>query len=130
LHIFEGFADAPGYRTQATLRQGFRPQVGARAMQIRQGLTWKDFVEQGYIISGSPATVRERLKDVMTTMNVGHLMVLCHFGNMSRERTLQNTELFAKHVLPELHTMWYDWEDNWWPQPRQAPAQSPPVATP
>jgi alkanesulfonate monooxygenase SsuD/methylene tetrahydromethanopterin reductase-like flavin-dependent oxidoreductase (luciferase family) len=125
LHIFEGFADAPGYRTQATLRQGFRPQVGAHAMQIRQGLTWKDFVEQGYIIGGSPATVRERLQDVMTTMNVGHLMVLCHFGNMSRERTLQNTELFAKHVLPELHTMWRNWDDKWWPQPRQAPTQSP-----
>jgi alkanesulfonate monooxygenase SsuD/methylene tetrahydromethanopterin reductase-like flavin-dependent oxidoreductase (luciferase family) len=123
LHVFEGFADAPGYRTQATLRRGFRPQVGAQAMQIRQGLTWKDFVEQGYIIAGSPATVRERLKAVMTEMNVGHLMTLCHFGSMPKELTLHNTSLFATQVLPELHTLWKDWEDKWWPQPLATPAQ-------
>jgi hypothetical protein len=63
-------------------------------------------------------------------MHVGHLMVLCHFGNMSRERTLQNTELFAKYVLPELHTMWRDWDDKWWPQAGRAQAQSPSVTTP
>src|SRR5437764_9677273 len=28
LHVFEGFADAPGYRTQETLRAGFARQVG------------------------------------------------------------------------------------------------------
>ncbi|GIX48783.1 MAG: monooxygenase [Candidatus Tectimicrobiota bacterium] len=123
LHVFEGFADAPGYRTQATLRRGFRPQVGARAMRIREGLTWKDFVEQGYIIGGSPATVRDRLKEVVREMNIGHLMVLCHFGNMPKERTLQNTELFAKYVLPELHTLWQEWEDHWWPQPLARRAQ-------
>ena len=123
LHIFEGFADAPGYRTQATLRKGFRPQVGAQAMQIRQGLRWKDFIEQGYVIGGSPATVRDRLKAAMTDMNVGHLMVLCHFGNMPKDRTLQNTELFAKHVLPELQTMWRGWDDAWWPQSAPVPAQ-------
>lgn len=129
LHVFEGFADAPGYRTQATLRKGFRPQVGARAMQVRQGLTWKDFVDNGYIIAGSPATVRDRLKAVMTEMNVGHLMVLCHFGNMPRERTMQNTALFAQHVLPELHTMWPEWNNQWWPQSLSANQQTTPAAT-
>jgi len=127
LHIFEGFADAPGYRTQATLRQGFRPQVGARAMQIRQGLTWKDFVENGYIIAGSPTTVRDRLKEVVQQIRVGHLMVLCHFGSMPKELTLQNSELFATYVLPELHTLWHEWDDPWWPQPLATPVQ--PAAT-
>jgi alkanesulfonate monooxygenase SsuD/methylene tetrahydromethanopterin reductase-like flavin-dependent oxidoreductase (luciferase family) len=129
LHVFEGFADAPGYRTQATLRKGFRPQVGAHAMQVRQGLTWKDFVDKGYIIAGSPATVRDRLKEVAAEMNVGHLMTLCHFGSMPRELTMQNTELFAQHVLPELKTMWSDWDDKWWPQPLATAVQPAPLAT-
>ncbi|MGE3541995.1 MAG: LLM class flavin-dependent oxidoreductase [Candidatus Tectimicrobiota bacterium] len=116
LHVFEGFADAPGYRTQATLRRGFRPQVGARAMHIRQGLTWKDLVEQGYIVAGSPATVRERLKEVVTELHVGHLLVLCHFGSMPKALTLYNSELFARHVLPELQALWPTWQNPWWPQ--------------
>ena len=45
LHVYPGFADAPGYRTQATLRAGFVPQVGGAASALRAQLTWKDFVE-------------------------------------------------------------------------------------
>jgi alkanesulfonate monooxygenase SsuD/methylene tetrahydromethanopterin reductase-like flavin-dependent oxidoreductase (luciferase family) len=100
LHVFEGFADAPGYRTQAT-----------------------------YIIGGSPATVRDRLKQVTTDMHVGHLMVLCHFGSMPKELTLQNTELFAKHVLPELQTMWGDWDNKWRPQSIPLKTQPAPTST-
>jgi hypothetical protein len=96
-------------------------------MQVRQGLTWKDFVENGYIIGGSPATVRDRLKHVTTDMHVGHLMVFCHFGSMPKELTLQNTELFAKHVLPELQTMWGDWDNTWWPQ--SIPLKAQPALT-
>jgi hypothetical protein len=92
-------------------------------MQIRQGLTWKDFVENGYIIAGSPTTVRDRLKEVAQQIRVGHLMVLCHFGSMPKELTLQNSELFATYVLPELHTLWHEWDDPWWPQPSATPVQ-------
>ena len=46
---------------QATLHAGFLPQVGDRPAQLRSKLSWKDMLEQGYVIGGSPATVRERL---------------------------------------------------------------------
>ena len=55
LHVCEGFADAPGYRTMATLRAGFVPQVGDRPARLRSKLSWKDMLEQGYVIGGSPA---------------------------------------------------------------------------
>src|SRR5262245_47045876 len=42
LHVFEGFADAPGYRTQETLRAGFLPQLGDRPAALRNKLSWKD----------------------------------------------------------------------------------------
>ena len=50
-------------------------------------------------------------------LNVGHLMVLCQFGNLDKERTRKNTALFAKEVMPHLRDMWSDWEDHWWPKP-------------
>ncbi len=117
LHIYEGFADAPGYRTQETLRRGFKPQFGATAAKARANLTWKDFVEQGYVIAGSPSTVREQLGEAMKSMRVGHLMVLCHFGNMPPEVTKRNTELFAREIMPHMKQMWGEYDDCWWPQP-------------
>ena len=117
LHVYPGFAEAPGYRTIKTIRAGIRPQIGEEAKRIRENLTWKDFIEQGYVIAGSPATVRERLREAIKMLNVGHLMVLCQFGNLDKERTRKNTELFAKEVMPHLRDIWSDWEDHWWPKP-------------
>jgi len=39
LHVFEGFADAPRYRTLNTLKAGLRPQLGSAAKRERQTLT-------------------------------------------------------------------------------------------
>lgn len=117
LHVYEGFADAPGYRTIPTLKRGFKAQFGADASKARANLGWKDFVEQGYVIAGSPSTVRQQLSEAMTTMRVGHLMVLCHFGNMPPELTKRNTELFASEIMPHMKSMWGEYEDNWWPEP-------------
>ena len=117
LHVYPGYAEAPGYRTIKTIRAGIRPQIGEEAKRIRENLTWKDFIEQGYVIAGSPATVRERLREAIKMLNVGHLMVLCQFGNLDKEHTRKNTELFAKEVMPHLRDMWSGWEDHWWPKP-------------
>jgi alkanesulfonate monooxygenase SsuD/methylene tetrahydromethanopterin reductase-like flavin-dependent oxidoreductase (luciferase family) len=128
LHVYEGFADAPGYRTIPTLRRGFKAQFGAAAAKARANLTWKDFVEQGYVIGGSPSTVREQLSEAMQTMRVGHLMVLCHFGNMPLELTKRNTELFAQEIMPHMKRMWGDYEDRWWPEPAAQRATPAPLA--
>ena len=117
LHVYPGYAEAPGYRTIKTIRAGIRPQIGEEAKRIRENLTWKDFIEQGYVIAGSPATVRERLREAIKMLNVGHLMVLCQFGNLDKERTRKNTELFATEVMPHLRHMWSGWQDHWWPKP-------------
>lgn len=117
LYVYEGFADAPGYRTIETLRRGFKPQFGAAASTARAKLTWKDFVEQGFVIGGSPSSVREQLMEAMKQMQVGHLMVLCHFGNMPPELTKRNTELFAQEVMPHVKQLWGEYEDRWWPPP-------------
>src|SRR5215469_4236211 len=76
LHVYNGFADAPGYRTVKTIKAGMLGQVGKQADLRREGLTWKDFLDQGFIIAGSPRTVRERLREAMKSLNCGHLMML------------------------------------------------------
>ena len=115
LNVWEGFAEAPGYRTLKSLQAGSRPQVGFLAKQIRKALTWKDYVEQGYIIAGSPATVREQLTDCIRTLRVGHLMVLLQIGSLPRDLTLKNIELFSREVLPHLRDLWTGYKDRWWP---------------
>ena len=117
LHVYQGFADAPGYRTLKSVKAGLQAQVGQAAAQIRQGLKWKDFVEQGYIIAGSPATVREKLEEVAKKLNVGHMMLLLHFGNLSKEQVTKNTTLFAREVMPHLKPLFSEWDDKWWIDP-------------
>ena len=57
-----------------------------------------------------------------TDLNVGHLMLLLQFGSMGKELAKYNTKLFAERVLPQLHGIFSEWEDRWWPEP-MAPAE-------
>lgn len=116
LHVYEGFADAPGYRTINTLQKGVVAQVGAAASQSRQALTWNEYLEQGYVIAGSPKTVIENLTKAVNGLRVGHLMVLLQIGSMGRDLTMKNTELFATQVMPHIKDMWSEYEDHWWPE--------------
>jgi hypothetical protein len=98
--------------------------VGDRPAQLRSKLSWKDMLEQGYVIGGSPATVRERLAYAIQELHTGHLMVLCQFGSMPPDLARQNTELFAKEVAPYVRPLYSAWEDHWWPQPLTLTAPS------
>ena len=74
-------------------------------------------VDKGYVIIGSPDEVAAQLKEVAHNLNVGHLMLLLQFGNMSKDLAKYNTQLFAEKVMPQLKDVFSEWEDRWWPQP-------------
>jgi alkanesulfonate monooxygenase SsuD/methylene tetrahydromethanopterin reductase-like flavin-dependent oxidoreductase (luciferase family) len=116
LHVYPGFADAPGYRTQATLRAGFVPQVGEAAAAMRAQLGWKEFVDHGFVVAGSAATVRDMLREIFTKMHVGHVMLLCQMGNMPDALARENTQRFAADVMPHLRALWTNYEDHWYPK--------------
>jgi hypothetical protein len=74
-------------------------------------------VDKGYVIIGSPDEIAAQLKEVARSLNVGHLMLLLQFGNMSKDLAKYNTGLFAKKVMPQLTDVFSEWENRWWPQP-------------
>ena len=90
-------------------------------------------VDKGYVIIGSPDEVAAQLKEVAHKLNVGHLMMLLQFGNMSKDLAKYNTGLFAEKVMPQLTDVFSEWEDRWWPRPmdkaeRAAPPSFQPAA--
>jgi alkanesulfonate monooxygenase SsuD/methylene tetrahydromethanopterin reductase-like flavin-dependent oxidoreductase (luciferase family) len=127
LHVWTGFADAPGYRTIRTLEAGFGAQVGQTATQARKGLTWKDLVDGGYVIAGSPQQVIDKMAGVIEGLRVGQLMLLMQIGSMPPELVRKNTELFAREVMPHLRGFWNEYEDHWYPKPLSQRAIPAPV---
>ena len=119
LHVYPGYADAPGYRTIKTIKAGVLSQVRKENQQLFQNLTWKDLVEGGYVIAGSPDTVREEMEHMIRELRLGTVFCLLHMGNMPDWKTRYSTQLFAEKVMPQLRNMWPDHEgdDRWWCKP-------------
>ena len=121
LHVFPGFADAPGYRTVKTIKAGALSQLRRSNQAAYTSLTWKDLVDGGFIIAGGPDTVRERMEDMIKGLRVGTVFCLMHVGNMPDWKTRLSTQLFADKVMPQLRNMWPEWEhdDRWWIHPME-----------
>jgi alkanesulfonate monooxygenase SsuD/methylene tetrahydromethanopterin reductase-like flavin-dependent oxidoreductase (luciferase family) len=117
LHVYPGFAEPPGYRTIRTIKAGALSQL--MGLERLASLTWKDLVEEGHIIAGSPDTVRERLEVAIRGLHVGHLFCLFHNGDMPGWKTRLSTRLFAEKVMPKLRDVWPEWKDDdrWWMKP-------------
>ncbi|MEY3680629.1 MAG: hypothetical protein RL547_1242 [Actinomycetota bacterium] len=156
LHVYPGFADPPGYKTLATVRNGAEGMVeraareaSERAAEVAKKserkaaqqsfsaashMSFEQMVEKGYVIVGSPDQVAEKTIEMAKQLHIGHVMSLCHFGNMSRDLAMHNTELMATKVLPQIRHLWdEEWDDEWWPTPlpsSQRMTPSPFPATP
>ena len=119
IHVHPGFANPPGYMTEASIRSRYSSQVwrAARAKRVKHELTWDEMLSEGYMVVGSPDTVRENLEDACRSLNVGNLVTLLHFGNMSDDLTRHNSRLFADKVAPGLRSLHAGsgYEHEWWP---------------
>jgi len=116
LRLYPGFADVPGYASEATMRARVEGMVSRAAKASQSGqITWDEMIDEGYVIIGGPDTVRDKLEEVARSLRVGHLMVLLHFGNMRPEVVQQNTDLFAQKVIPGLRDVFSEYDDRWWP---------------
>ncbi len=129
LHVYPGFADAPGYRTIKTIQKGVLSQYAPLAGF--QNLTWKDLVEGGHIIAGSPETVRQRMEDMIQGLHVGNVFCLLHVGDMPKEKCMYSTKLFAEKVMPKLRGLFPEHasDNRFWckPLPKRARPGSLPL---
>ena len=126
LHVFPGFADAPGYRTIKTLQTG---NVNQYSRTMAPPLTWKDLVDGGYIIAGSPETVRQRMEDLITKLHVGNIFCLLQVGDMPVDKCMYSTKLFAEKVMPHLRHLFPEHanDDRFWAKPLARQARPQPL---
>src|ERR1700743_1642127 len=93
LHVYPGFADAPGYRTIKTIQSGALSQYAPPRGYAN--ISWKELPEGGHVIAGSPETVRQRMEELIKTLHVGNIFCLMHVGNMPTEKAMYSTKLLA-----------------------------------
>ncbi|MBM3542602.1 MAG: LLM class flavin-dependent oxidoreductase, partial [Alphaproteobacteria bacterium] len=127
LHVDGRFASPPGYASEATMRARIQSQVvkianvaAASGTNAQRGVyrPWETILNDGYVIAGDPDECAAQLRRAAEKLNVGHLLMLLHFGNMTADLTRYNTRLFAEKVMPQLRDLFdEEWQDQWWPKP-------------
>lgn len=63
---------------------------------------WDQVEEGAYAIVGSPATVRQKMIEMIEELGVGNILALLQLGTLPADLTRKNMELFAREVLPGL----------------------------
>jgi alkanesulfonate monooxygenase SsuD/methylene tetrahydromethanopterin reductase-like flavin-dependent oxidoreductase (luciferase family) len=127
LHVYPGFADAPGYRTIKTLKANVTSQMTQQALGDVSSMSWDQLVHDGYVIAGSPDTVAKQMKELITGLRVGNIFCLIHVGNMPKDKCMRSSKLFAEEVIPQLRDMWpeYSNDDRFWIHPLGSQADRP-----
>src|SRR5215213_6754807 len=122
--VAPGFLSPPGYTTTASMKAQMdrAAQVGGsgftnedRLRAARGEMSFWEYDEKGFIIAGTPARVRQRIRELATSLRVGQLIPTLHMGNLSEETAAKNTELFGREVIPYLRDLWADQPDHWTP---------------
>jgi alkanesulfonate monooxygenase SsuD/methylene tetrahydromethanopterin reductase-like flavin-dependent oxidoreductase (luciferase family) len=95
LKIPPHFLAPPGYLNEDALRRvlmaGLRPP---------SELSFEELEHDGYILVGSPTTVRDRLRAMQRDLGIGLFIVGGRVGDMSHARAARSAALFAREVMP------------------------------
>jgi len=100
----------PGYTTARSALK----IAGARNDFMLFTEKWEQVEEGGYAIVGSPATVRQKMSEMIEWLGVGNVLALLQLGTLPADLTRKNMDLFAREVLPALRKLS--------PQARPAPS--------
>jgi alkanesulfonate monooxygenase SsuD/methylene tetrahydromethanopterin reductase-like flavin-dependent oxidoreductase (luciferase family) len=110
---------APGYTDYRSLRALLSSNMFEFTDLARdlKPLSGRDMIEREFVVTGSPATVREKLEASIRRLNVGHLITVLQFGSMPHQMAMDNIDLFGREVLPHLQNIWSETEypNHWWP---------------
>ncbi|MTE01105.1 LLM class flavin-dependent oxidoreductase [Paracoccus sp. YIM 132242] len=79
--------------------------------------TFRELVDAGCVICGSPETVRDQLVAMCKDFGIGNLHAMLQFGSLPKELTQRNIDLFSTRVLPHLRPIWEgEYDHHWWPE--------------
>jgi alkanesulfonate monooxygenase SsuD/methylene tetrahydromethanopterin reductase-like flavin-dependent oxidoreductase (luciferase family) len=83
-----------------------------------RGATFKELVDAGVVIVGSPETVRGQILEFCKEYGIGNLHAMLGFGSLPRELVMKNIRMFSEEVAPYLRELWNDTEHehHWWPE--------------
>jgi alkanesulfonate monooxygenase SsuD/methylene tetrahydromethanopterin reductase-like flavin-dependent oxidoreductase (luciferase family) len=88
----------PGYTSAQSIAV-----IGRAKEKFLTNMKTRQQIEDGaYAVVGSPATVRDRLKQHVQRLGVGNLLGLFQLGSLPAELTKKSMTMFAKEVLPSL----------------------------
>src|SRR4029450_5387425 len=94
LHVPAPWFSPPGNQDYRSLTATLANPV--RRPENPKELKYRDFVDRGYVIAGSPATGRDRLKEeAIKGLRVGNLMVLLQIGSGPHQPAIERLELCA-----------------------------------
>jgi alkanesulfonate monooxygenase SsuD/methylene tetrahydromethanopterin reductase-like flavin-dependent oxidoreductase (luciferase family) len=122
--VTPGFEAPPGYRSERSLNaMAKHAKIAAsklsaedKARATRGEMDFWEYDKHGFIIAGSPETVRQRLEDMIKDLRIGQLIACLHMGNLPEETAAENTRLLGTRVLPKLRHLWQGFEDRWSPR--------------
>jgi alkanesulfonate monooxygenase SsuD/methylene tetrahydromethanopterin reductase-like flavin-dependent oxidoreductase (luciferase family) len=124
LHIPPYFSGTPGYSSKRSMVNAMNKfQEPTAFSQVPTVVDWKEAIESGKVIGGSPATVRQRLEEAAKTLNIGNFILLMQLQSMPHELTMYNLRMFAEKVMPHIKDLWDDkWSSaGYWPSGARRP---------
>lgn len=134
-YVHPGFETSPAYRSAKSVQAMAKhaqttstklsPEDKARAG--RGEMSFWDYDKHGFIIAGSPDTVRQRLEELARSLRIGQLIGCLHMGNLPEEVAAENTHLLATRVMPHLRHIWDGHDDRWTPKPPVKAIRQPPA---
>ncbi|MFI5011487.1 MAG: LLM class flavin-dependent oxidoreductase [Hyphomicrobiales bacterium] len=60
-----------------------------------------DFVRAGFALVGTPATVRDRIKEQVASAGINYLLCRFAFGDLAYEASRRSVDLFVSEVMPK-----------------------------
>lgn len=64
------------------------------------------FIDEGFLLVGSPATVAERIATGMKAAGGNYFVSVFAFGGLASEQYLRSVDLFAREVMPVVQRAW------------------------
>ena len=101
LRMPPGMFFPPGYTSVNSMKR----VMAGKSSIMGAARTAENLDAQGVCIFGSPQTVLRRIRECHRQLGFGSFTALLQFGTLSAELTERNIRLFAREVLPELHTL-------------------------